>query len=74
MREVRPFFAIMILQFISVFERYTIGKSIIKSFYDIVWRITTFIRVAICRHHHCPFFIKPRSSLIINLGSVPSHR
>ena len=40
MREVRPFFAIMILGYMYVFDYYSIGKSIIKSFYDIVRRIS----------------------------------
>ena len=35
MREVRPFFTIMILLCIYVLSHYTVGKSIIKSFYDI---------------------------------------
>ncbi len=39
MRKVRPFFTIMILLSIYVLSHYTVGKSIIKSFYDIVWHI-----------------------------------
>jgi hypothetical protein len=31
----------MILQYIFIFENYTIGKSIIKSFYDIVRHTST---------------------------------
>jgi len=38
MREVRPFFAIMILRYMYVFDYYSIGKSIIESF-NIVRRI-----------------------------------
>jgi len=41
MREVRPLFAIMILRYMYVFDYFTIGKSIIKSFYDIVRHIST---------------------------------
>ena len=39
MHEVRPFFTIMIFGYVYVFDYDTIGKSIIKFFYDIVWRI-----------------------------------
>jgi hypothetical protein len=41
MREVRPLFAIMISLYMYVFDYFTIGESIIKSFYDIVRRIST---------------------------------
>jgi hypothetical protein len=80
MREVRPFFAIMILRYMYVFDYYSIGKSIIKSFYDLlsgiyqdVKKFTSSIFIGCKILHpllktcsHCLFFIKNIEGTILH--------
>jgi hypothetical protein len=74
MHKVRPFFAIMILFYICLFDRYTIGKSIIKRFYDIVRCISPTTTSKICKIQHVYFIIVVAvtacSSIIITLRSM----